>query len=377
MGCSGSRQSMSRKTNPHLWEDLDKEPICGGSYIQEGHVSIRKTRRGHSSGKRFKFGKADRSADDSKIHQEKNKRLLGRRNSQLQSWEVLKADAALSGAMYIPELPEITQLKATSCGTNMNNMYEAGYVVPSGYNPGIAMQPPGNIPWACVNGASGQYNRNFSTNVPMINRFYSYHASGSPIVVMGQKPEADDPEILHKIIKGQENPMVRKPVFPVHMDDPLETTGNCRYWVSSPSRRQYQTSTEVLGSGYFSSSTPETKISKNCEFLADVNFEKNPSSTIADFDSIIGTEPFGLRSMSEMLKGALSDDSGSTSNQERTEKGLSLTEEAENEYFELLINEVNEKISSSSSDFDANPDITKTELIGKHNGQSNEQPVDS
>jgi len=349
MGCNGSRRTISGMMNPYDLEAVNEKQLISfaekstpGLWTGKVCASTGKTPERPSSGVRYTWGKSGHSTDVPVMDQNKNKQMLERQTRELEALEAFKADAALNGAICnIHELRGTPQLEATRVDMNMKNIYAADDVFSGKFSPVIATQPIVNIPSCGVYEASDPYNANGTGTMVVTNPLLGYLPPGSP-VYMGKKPEVEAPEML--------------------LGSGRHTSNNASY--SNP-QREKQTSAEILEileSGYVSSKSTETSAIKNGEVSTDLNVEKKPSSTVSDFESFKTSYPFGLggRSMSQMLQGSFSDDSDTLSNQERRE-GDTEMERIENENLEDIVNEINLKYSSSSSDSDFNTLIAETD----------------
>jgi len=325
---------------------FDENSTSSGLYPGKVCVSKSKTRGRPSSGIRYKLGWSGHSTAVSVMNQKKNKRMPERQSRESQALQAFKVDAALNEAMYkMRESRGITQLEATRGNWNMWNIHGADYAFPGDFSPEIAINPFGNIPSAGVYQVNDQNNANCLGTLRNINSFFGYLSPGSP-VYMGKKPEVEDPKI-----------------FP-------ENGGHTSNKDSYPNRlRENETSAEILHileNACLSSNTTETMMTKNGESSIDLNVEKEPSGSLSDFEPLEASNQFGLGScrMSQILKGAFSDDSDSMSNQERRE-GETKMDRTENENFEDIVNEINLKFSSSSSEFDFNTIIAESDTSNK------------
>jgi len=346
MGCNGSRRTISGIVKPYDFEALNDEnsstfdvKTCSRLWPGKVHVATSKTPGKQASGVRYRWGKTRHSTDLSVMDQKKrNNGMLERQRRELQNLQAFRADT--KGAIYnIHELQGTTQIGATRGNMNMSNMYEAGYVVSGEFRPGMNIQVPENIPSATVHEVCDPYNVNFSAAVPMINPVFGYLSSP---IVMGKKPEDEDP----KIIAGNSR----------------HTSNKVSYSIPQRENQTFAESPEILEHGYLSSKSTETLMTKNGE------------GSFSDFEPFKSSCPFGLgaHSLSQILKGSFSDDSDTMSNQEQREGEIQI-DKTENENFEHIVKEVNMQFSSSSSEIDLNTVIAETSQNYKQNFQSNEQ----
>jgi len=340
MGCIGSQRIIPTAVNPYDLESarnshsitFDEKTTCSKLWSGKVCVSNKKTQGKQLSEKGYdNRGITGHSTDLSVMDQKKIKQMLELQSSQIQDPGAFTAEAALNRAMHnIHESLGRMEIVATRGDMNISNVYEAGYGVPGEFR----ISPLGNLPSGRVYDTSDPNN----VNSPMINPFLGHRLSGSPIY-MGKKPEIEAPTVF---------------------------SGNCRHTSDKVSysipQHENKTSAEIpeMENGYMSSKSTETMTSKN-------------DGSFSDFKAFRSSCPFGLecRSLSQILTGSFSDDSYNMGNQEQRE-GEIQTDSSENENFEHIVNEINLKLSSSSSEFDLNNVVAEMDPKHKQNFQSNE-----
>jgi len=394
--------------------------------------SIRKVegdslRRVQSFGYYEKSDWTGRSPNGSIVDQKRTKRLLERQKSERQAMEAFRADAALNEVITLPQFREITQIndKLTRPSTDatpgmidpynrqsqghilqpfsqpmtgkvkavqgvydqydyvppmlwnkntyehdgfMNNRYETGYAVPNSYEPWRYMQPVGNNTLVTIPQAYDP------RNGPMTSPSFSYVSQGtSGHIVMGQKPEVEDPISQHRIINNEENAIASTQLdteilFSGHKDDPFDTSENSEKKKTNPSSTETsgrQASNTGFGMDDLAVKNKESKSSKYGEPSTEFDMPNMENE-------LLGLGP----RMSDMLEGMLSVESSSSTNEDMGEGGFK-TKEAEEPNWEELVKGINASVStsSSSSELNENVNTTKKGPIYETNWQSNEQPA--